>query len=290
MSVTLREECDCSYPGGSCLRNLAAEIASTGWAQAKALGLLTARPAPYNLLSNGETGSGWLAPTQLFPNDLVAWKHAANGFTGPTQRGFALMFDPFVDACLLIEARKSGGPFKAKTKVLVLTDYGPLKNVIGGMAVLPGKDWAEVETGNFFKARNLGLTGNNLFKCLLKKDSIKKVQGLETKEISDAFGSRNLLIWNYFPCLRGGNDCEGMEGLPDSKNCAWLLYCDELLGRFVNCVNADLVLFATNRGVKEARKNCGLLPIGVDLDHPRSWLGDTKIERWGAELRKHLPD
>ncbi len=297
MTDPLRTECDFKFPEGSCLRGIALEIALLGWVKAKQHGLISANPAPYNLLANGETGGGWTAPTQLFPNDLVAWKHAANGFAGATQRGLALMFDPFVDACLLIEARKGGGPFTRPftpaTKVLVLTDYSPLKSVIGEMAVLLGKDWAEVETDNFFKAKNLGPTGNNLFKALLGKNSIDAVRKAGIEDISAGFGKHSLLIWNYFPFLRGGSNCEGMEGLPDdSTNCAWIHYCDELLGKFLKCVNAERVLFAANQGVKEARKKCGLSGIHqipyFELDHPGSCRSAAKMEKWGAEFRAAL--
>lgn len=283
-TISLREEFAGLFPTDSCLRTLAAEIASVGLAHAKSVGLLTAIPAPFNLLSNGAMGSGWIAPTHLFPNDLVAWKQGGNGFPGPTQRGFSLMFDPFVDACLLIEARKGGGPFKTKTKVLVLTDYGPLKNVIGEMAVLPGLDWAEVETDSFLEARNLGPTGCNLFKALMEKASIGDVRKAGPEAISEAFSKHSLLIWNYFPFLRGGNDCEGMAGLPHPKNCAWIDYCDELLGEFLKCVNADGVLFAANKEVRGVRKSCVSAndPIATkytyhELDHPRSWFGERRI-------------
>lgn len=137
----LRTECDRLFSDGSCLRNLATDIASLTWTQAKQDDMISANPAPYNLLSNGETGAGWTIPAQILPNDLVAWKNAANGFTGSTNRGLSLMFDPFVDACLLNVAAKGingEGTFPQHTKVLVLTDYGPLKNVIGEMAVLGG--------------------------------------------------------------------------------------------------------------------------------------------------------
>ncbi len=165
------------------------------------------------------------------------------------------------------------------------------------MAVLPGQDWAEVETGNFFKAKNLGLTGNNLFKGLLGKDSIKAVQRLETENLSDAFGSRNLLIWNYFPFLRGGNDCEGMDGLPAPENCAWIHYCDELLGKFLNCVNADRVVFAANQEVKQARKLCVGKVDSIaakytyrEMDHPGSWRGDMRLKKCGEQLQAALTD
>ena len=293
----LRTECDAHYPDGACLRKLACDIASVGWTQAKSLGLLTAAPAPFNLLSNGETNSGWVAPTQLFPNELLAWKHAANGFTCPAIRGLSLLFDPFVDACLLIEARKAGGPFKTKTKVLVLTDYDSLKNVIGEMAVMIGQDWAAVATGNFFKAKNLGLAGNNFFKALLGKDSISEVQNMGTKEICAAFGSHNLLLWNYFPFLRGGYDCVGMSGLPDPNNCAWIQYCDERLMDFLECVNADRVVFAANKEVKNARKKCvktmNKIPAQYtysELDHPSSWRGDARMEEWAKKLLEALTD
>lgn len=295
---SLRAECGYWFPMKTeeCLRKLARDIASLDWKDAQNHGLVSATPAPFNLLANGETASGWMAPTRLLPTDLVAWKHSANGFPGHNNRGLALMFDPFVDACLLIEARRVEA-FQTPTKVLVLTDYSDLKSVIGEMAVLMGQDWAEVETGNFFKAKNLGLTGTNLFKCLLGKDSIREGQALAEKisNISNAFGSRKLLLWNYFPFLRGGNDCEGMDGLPDPLNCDWIRYCDGLLLRFLQCVNADRVIFAANRGVKKARANCvgkvssfaGAFPI-YDLDHPGSWRGNARLKKCGEDLHKAL--
>ncbi|MDQ2866793.1 MAG: hypothetical protein M3R59_00020 [Verrucomicrobiota bacterium] len=292
----LRIECDKGFPDGSDLRKLASDITSLEWAEAKQHGLLTANPAPYNLLANGETGSGWICPAQISSNDLIAWKKAANGFAGSTHRGLSLLFDPFVDACLLnvsIKDDNGEGTFPQSTKVLVLTDYYPLKHVVGEMSALPGQDWAAVETENFQNARNLGLTGNNLFKALFADQrSIKEVRMLGQEGIIKKFADERLLIWNYFPFMRGGSDCEGMSGLPKPSDCSWISYCDNLLLQLLHFVNASHVLFAMNQQVKEARSNCQCVPNTNDvlksegisvhsIAHPRSWL-----DRLGDEAEK----
>lgn len=150
-----------------------------------------------------------------------------------------------------------------------------------------------METSNFLEARNLGLTGTNLLKVLLEKNSIEEVRKTGIAGISEAFSKHRLLIWNYFPFLRGGSHCEGMNGLPDATKYEWIRYCDEQLGKFLKCVNADRVLFATNQGVKEAReacvKKCETSTFDVrryhSLPHPRSWFGSQRMEKIEPDLR-----
>jgi hypothetical protein len=299
---SLRKECDSHFRDDSCLRKIAFDIASLEWADAKRYGLINANPAPYNLLSNGETGPEWTIPTQILPDDLIAWKKGANGFGGSTYRGLSLMFDPFVDACLMVEAKVRHGSFR-QTNVLVLTDYYPLKHVIGEMSVLPGEDWAAIATGGFFKAKELGTTGNNLLKALFEKTSIEDVRGIiktDPEAVSTQLTKYHLLIWNYFPFMRGGSDCEGMNGLPTSK-CDWIAYCDGLLLKFLKCVKAAKVVFAMNRGVKDIRRDCPnkagrQIEVNypgtktLDLDHPGSWRADAKLAEDGDKLRKFLLD
>ena len=281
----LRTECDQQFPDDSCLRRIAFDIASLEWADAKQHGLISADPAPYNLLSNGETGSGWTIPTRVSADDLIAWKKGANGFAGSTARGLSLIFDPFVDACLLIEAQKPSGSFK-QTKVLVLTDYYPFSKI----GIKAGFDWAEEETNKFLKALDLGLTGNNIFKALAEENSIETVRNTSEDEIRGLFSKSNLLIWNYFPFFRGGNSSLGIKGLPNPiKDCRWINYCEGLLGRFLDCVNASHVIFAMNQQVRAARFKCVQPNYGsAELNHPGSCRSIKKLEAWGSRLREVL--
>src|SRR5512132_4190709 len=76
----------------------------------------------------------------------VSWPEllaqSRDDFEAGTDFTFALLFDPLVDACLLINTRQKGGKSLQKMRVLVLTDYYPLKLLLGQMSVLIGQDWA----------------------------------------------------------------------------------------------------------------------------------------------------
>jgi hypothetical protein len=61
-------------------------------------------------------------------------------------------------------------------RVLVLTDYYPLKLLLGQMSVLIGEDWASIAAANFLAAKELGLTELNLVRAVTEKNSIKEVQ------------------------------------------------------------------------------------------------------------------
>lgn len=61
-------------------------------------------------------------------------------------------------------------------RVLVLTDYYPLKLLLGQMSVLIGQDWASIAAANFLAAKELGLTELNLVRAVTEKNSIKEVQ------------------------------------------------------------------------------------------------------------------
>jgi len=129
-------------------------------------------------------------------------------------------------------------------RVLVLTDYYPLKLLLGQMSVLIGQDWASIAAANFLAAKELGLTELNLVRAVTEKNSIKEVQKMGEGFISSCFAKHRLLVWNYFPFLRGGSECEGAAGLPDPSNPLWLSYCDRLLAQFLRCVDAAEVILA----------------------------------------------
>jgi hypothetical protein len=112
-------ECDAHFPEGSCLRRLATEIAILDLS--KQPWVASVSPLPYNLLANGDTGANWTSPQTNSAAGLMAWKNAATGTGSPSRPGLALMFDPFVDACLLIESQRKDGLAFKNTKVLVLT-------------------------------------------------------------------------------------------------------------------------------------------------------------------------
>ena len=61
-------------------------------------------------------------------------------------------------------------------RVLVLTDYYPLKLLLGQMSVLIGQDSASIAAANFLAAKELGLTELNLVRGVTEKNSIKEVQ------------------------------------------------------------------------------------------------------------------
>jgi hypothetical protein len=127
-------------------------------------------------------------------------------------------------------------------RVLVLTDYYPLKLLLGQMSVLIGQDWASIAAANFLAAKELGLTELNLVRAVTEKNSIKEVQKMGS--LAHAIAKHRLLVWNYFPFLRGGSECEGAAGLPDLSNPLWLSYCDRLLAQFLRCVDAAEVILA----------------------------------------------
>jgi hypothetical protein len=161
----------------------------------------------------------------------------------------------------------------------VLTDYNPMLNIVEEMSELICQDWAEQATRDFLSAKNLGLTGCNIVKAICGgKDSIPTIQGSKPDRLQNALQTSRLVIWNYFPFARGGNQTEGKGGLPDMKDCRWISQCDKWLLSFLAAVNATTVIFAMNGFVKDARRNChetqvnqhGLYEIN-DICHPRPW-------------------
>jgi hypothetical protein len=185
-----------------------------------------------------------------------------------------------------------------KPSVLVLTDYYPLKHLIGEMALLLNQDWGAIVTDKFLSAKELGLTERNLFKTVLNRTSIRDVRELDEQKIAAEFANYRLLVWNYFPFLRGGFECEGMSGLPQN-NCDWILYCDERLADFLKCVDAYRIILAMNGEVKAARVLClkkskSTLQQSIDsgkyvcrdFSHPRSWT--SAFEKKSAEFRDIL--
>ncbi len=126
----------------------------------------------------GGTGGyalGEWATSNASPGRSSSRRAATTSRPAPTSPS-PLLFDPLVDAWLLINTRQNGGKPRQKMRVLVLTDYYPLKLLLGQMSVLIRQDSASIAAANFLAANELGLTELNLVRGVTEKNSIKEVQ------------------------------------------------------------------------------------------------------------------
>ena len=276
---SLRTLADKKFTKDHALRKLSATIAGLGRSDAAQNGFTSAQPPPYNLLANAELEADWTPPTTSVPEGLMAWKAQLNGFRGFGVKGLSMLFDPFVDATLLMYAHHNGEEFK-NTTVLVLTDYGPLLHFVGELIACQGSDWAANCVLQFLKAENLGAPGINIVKATCGAESIETIRKSDGV-LEKSFAAKRLLIWNYFPFFRGGTSAEGCAGLPNPiKRLDWLKACDCYLDSFLMAVKADNLVWACNKEVQEARRSLALAHelhgIVKAMKHPCRWTGEDR--------------
>ena len=230
------------------------------WETAKTVGLLSAIPPPFNLLANGETGSAWSPPDQVTPTGLVGWKKGANGFGGSTARGLSLLFDPFVDACLLMNACQNGGKLPQKMTVLVLTDYYPLQLLLGQMSVWMGKIGRRRPLQTSWLRKNWPGASAICLKRSPGRIRLRKCERWETRSLAHALQIIACSCGTIFHFFVADSVCEGPPGLPNPSNTQWFSFCDCLLEEFLRCVEAAKVILAMSEKVREAHRTYAALP------------------------------
>ena len=254
--VMTRRDFDSWIPYGSQLRDLAAAIAAIdAHVNPTFLSNPISKSLPDNFIANAELGGAWHAPSAYTNKSLSIWKNNYNPPLTPAgqqgfyvgqsnklpRRGLALVFDPFVDAFLAAHLLFSGS-IPSGCTVIVLSDYGPL-SLTAQLTHYP--DWGLEETSLILKqgGTKLGLTEINLFNCLF---GLSWRQGAP-EFIANAIRERRVLLWNFFPMFRGGNQSIGPDGLPCT--CNWLQLCWDFLCLFVAAVGASKVVLACSNEI-----------------------------------------
>jgi hypothetical protein len=140
---------------------------------------------------------------------------------------------------LLISYAQADSPTLVQT-VLVLTDFYPLAG-----ANEQGQDWAQQESANFLGGRVSGRqsTVTQLFDALFGRGEWKE----NPEVIAAGITAQNLLVWNFFPMLRGGEEPTGGAGLPLAG--AWRLRCWQWLRAFLEAVGANRVVLASSQAM-----------------------------------------
>ncbi len=243
--IELRKAFDGWVPEASPLRCLAGDIATLKATEAAAF-LSRVGCEPFNILANAQLSVAWSPPGDHSSKTLVRWKGTPahlHGFRGRKTvggRGLSLLFDPLVDAFLAAHFLHAGQLPKAGPTVLVLTDFYPLAATNG-----QGQDWAQQESTNFLEGRVSGRhsTVTQLFDALFGKAEWKG----HTEVIQAGITTQNLLVWNFFPMLRGGEEPTGGAGLPLAG--AWRLRCWQWLHSFLAAVEASRVVLASSQAM-----------------------------------------
>lgn len=267
------------FPTAHPLRDLAADIASLGLGTAASSGVWTAKPPPWNLVCNGEA-AGWTPANHL---GLASWIKRKRGL--PSQHGFSgqrwglsLLFDPFVDATLWAYGGGYGAGSTPRafsgTRVLVLTDYNPIKDVLSDAKRMRPVDYGEGGVLELLLAKKtLQTTGYNIVKWVTQQSTIKsvgKALAQDSDYVRKQFAQHKILIWNFFPFQRGGVHCMGTKGLPSMQNPQWLHLCCDYLERFLQAVSATQVIWAVNKSIPQCPL-AGSNPKLPPSPHPFHW-------------------
>lgn len=267
------------FPATHPLRELAADIASLGMGTAVSSGVWTAKPPPWNLLSNG-VAAGWRAAAAPGRAGWVKTKGGTlndQGFSGHAW-GLGMLFDPFVDATIWSCCSRQGpsvGPvgFSAM-RVIVLTDYSPIAGIELEVVKSGTQDYGEDGARDFLAAKALGTSGCNLVKCVTGmrsiEDDVRRELRKDSRYLAAQFAQRKILIWNFFPFQRGGSHCQGTQGLPSMQNTHWLQLCHVYLDRFLAAVSATEVIWAVNQAVPNGLRASSGRAVRV-LSHPYAW-------------------
>jgi hypothetical protein len=260
------------------LRELAADIASLGLGTATGSGVWTAKPPPWNLMSNG-IAAGWRAAAVPGRAGWVKTKGGTlndQGFSGQSW-GLGMLFDPFVDAtiwsCCSGQGPSVGSVRFSAMRVIVLTDYSPISGIESEVVKSGTRDYGEDGARDFLVAKDLGTSGCNLVKCVTGKRSVEDVRKAirnNSGYLAAQFSQRKILIWNFFPFQRGGVHCQGTKGLPSMQNSQWLHLCCDYLERFLQAVSATSVIWAVNKDVPRCPLAHSNRTIAVH-GHPYGW-------------------
>lgn len=274
----MRSDFEQWFPTTHPLRELAADIASLGLGTATGSGVWTAKPPPWNVLSNG-IAAGWKAAAAPGRAGWVQAKGGTlsdQGFSGQIW-GLGMLFDPFVDATIWSCCSGQSPSLRpvgfSAMRVLVLTDYSPIAGIESEVVKSATQDYGEDGARDFLGAKDLGTSGCNLVKCVTGMRSVEDVRRQLRKNsgyLAAQFAQRRILLWNFFPFQRGGSRCQGTEGLPRMQNNQWLQLCHGYLDRFLAAISATEVIWAVNQAVPNGLRASSNRAVRV-LPHPYAW-------------------
>jgi hypothetical protein len=227
-----------AFPDNDNLRNLARKIAGLSYQQGLTSGFLVpdVGRCPYNFLAHGQAKS---PPLQFlgsggFDEQLARAKFQRDetAKTSPTERhgfsqdghgcttGLSLLFDPLVDAFLILPLLMGCDKYWGGPTVLVLSDYWPFLKLEEGDFKPQGSvdhDWGRFETNRLLFSGIADTAIRILVDTLSKgKLSGKQPRVLTHPDVRTEIEARRLLLWNFFPFFRGGTDATDEKGLPNS--------------------------------------------------------------------------
>ena len=255
------------------LRKLAKTIAEYDCLQARQACFFSAKPPPYNFLANGETTNYVPLSPVPCPLQVAYWKFGGasplncclergfnDGSAAPSCLGMSLLFDPLIDGVLAANANCLHTPVampQRHSTIIVLSDYGPAWDPAIKLVGFSGKDWGQEEAENVIWPPTIGGQINrnqvsatlvNLWNCLVESEEWQTDQRLTEKpsKIADAIRTKNILVWNFMPFLRGGYESSGASGLPQNMGW-WRATCWQWLRSFAFAVDASQVVFAMNK-------------------------------------------
>ncbi len=121
---------------------------------------------------------GEWATSNASPGRSSSRRAATTSRPAPTSPS-PLLFDSLVDAYLLINTRQNGGKPLQKMRVLVLTDYYPLKLLLGQMSVLIGPGVARTARKALGQARRRSPWNRGTRQSVDRKTRAKRHRGVQ---------------------------------------------------------------------------------------------------------------
>ena len=259
------------------LRRTAAAIATTD-AQAYPSFVTNENKLLDNCLANGQVGDAYQAPTDYSSAlALAKWKYGPersplsaveqHGFgdgRGAPSRGVALLFDPFVDVFLAAHM-KNRDEIRPGCIVIILSDYYPLNAKPPAIPKDCKGDWGLQEMRSTLAGKSgKDPTTRALFDCLFGEGRWQGDQDRIEKTICED----RLLLWNFLPFFRGGEEAGGTSGLPTSGD--WRFRCWEFLWMFLEATQASRAVFACSGAflqLPRADCNRAILPLTSSQEH-----------------------
>jgi hypothetical protein len=278
---------DHSHP----LRRLAVDIAGMPASRAAPFICTCSQHHPFNFLANGVTGSSYDLPIKDKDHKtaLAVWKLASSegnaalhGFVEADQplKGLSLLFDPVVDFSLASHMFRNG-VLPTNPIVMVLTDYYPIdqRDIIRTIErcwspIPKDSDWGALETVSYNDPGYWTGAMKYLKWALLNvtaKTPPRPSQNVPANPALELIVENDLLLWNFLPMFRGGTKAVGIEGLPTGDG--YKLICIDWMMRFVEAVNASVVLLCFNQKLGMQLSRAGTVSDYSVPNPPASWYG-----------------
>jgi hypothetical protein len=235
--------------GGSTLRRLARKIATYTLEEAKEAGLFTAEPPPYNCLANGKDEYYWHPSYPVSdPDEICRTKFQQLAFRRDCPHGFgsrsyncswglALLFDPLVDA--VMSAHLGLDEFQPNSTVVLLSDFGSIKDTVVNVIDASHNDWGDEETSKIQR----GLLADKTIPPFFKGIDPDWRNG---EMPAEAIRAKNVFVWNFMPFFRGSKFTSNAHGLPCEDH-GWKKQCWLWTSEFVAAVRARRVVICVNK-------------------------------------------